>query len=84
MLGPRDQMQCAAWQSVYIVVPQGNKVKLTCQFRGREMEFQNIGRDLFEVRSRLSHTWNPASVHHCALVIAEWVFCGLLGSCFLI
>ena len=30
---------------------QGNKVKLTCQFRGREMEFQNIGRELFDVRT---------------------------------
>jgi len=28
---------------------QGNKVKLTCQFKGREIEFQSIGRELFEV-----------------------------------
>jgi len=31
-------------------VAQGNKVKLTCQFRGREMEFQNIAREMFDVR----------------------------------
>ena len=28
---------------------QGNKVKLTCSFKGREIEFQSIGRELFEV-----------------------------------
>ena len=33
------------------MLPQGNKVKLTCQFKGREIEFQSIGRELFEVIS---------------------------------
>ena len=30
---------------------QGDKVKLSLQFRGREIEMQSIGRDLFQVRS---------------------------------
>jgi translation initiation factor IF-3 len=29
---------------------QGDKVKLSLQFRGREIEMQDIGRDLFQVR----------------------------------
>ena len=29
---------------------QGDKVKLTLQFKGREMQFQQIGRDMFDVR----------------------------------
>ena len=28
---------------------QGDKVKLTITFKGREMQFQEIGRDLFKV-----------------------------------
>lgn len=38
-----------------IGILQGDKVKLTCQFRGREMEFQDIAREMFEVRL-LRHT----------------------------
>ena len=29
---------------------KGHRVKLTLQFRGREMEFQQIGREMFQVR----------------------------------
>lgn len=29
---------------------QGDKVKLTLTFKGREMQFQEIGKDLFKVR----------------------------------
>ena len=32
---------------------QGDKVKLTITFKGREMQFQEIGRDLFKVRLAL-------------------------------
>lgn len=28
---------------------QGDKVKLTMQFKGREMEFKNLGREMFQV-----------------------------------
>ena len=30
---------------------QGDRVKLTLTFKGREMQFQDIGKDLFKVRS---------------------------------
>ena len=29
---------------------KGHRIKLSLQFRGREMEFQQIGREMFEVR----------------------------------
>ena len=32
-------------------LPQGDKVKLTLTFKGREMQFQEIGKDLFKVRA---------------------------------
>jgi translation initiation factor IF-3 len=38
-------------------IAKGNKVKLSCQFRGREMDFQDIGRDLFMVRCVGVHAW---------------------------
>ena len=28
---------------------KGHRIKLSLQFRGREMEFQQIGREMFEV-----------------------------------
>lgn len=31
-------------------IAKGNKVKLSLQFRGREMEFRDIGKELMEVR----------------------------------
>ena len=36
---------------------QGDKVKLTITFKGREMQFQEIGRDLFKV---LPHPFTAA------------------------
>lgn len=32
-------------------IAKGNKVKLSLQFRGREMEFRDIGKELMEVRT---------------------------------
>jgi len=40
---------------------QGDKVKLSLQFRGREIEMQDIGRDLFQVRC-----WSPPTCQHSA------------------
>ncbi len=34
-------------------IAKGNKVKLSLQFRGREMEFRDIGQELIEVGGRL-------------------------------
>ena len=38
---PSDEVRC--------LPAQGDKVKLTITFKGREMQFQDIGRDLFKV-----------------------------------
>jgi hypothetical protein len=49
---------CCTWCNVRCGIPawlQGDKVKLTCQFRGREREFQDIARDMFDVS-----TWSQA------------------------
>lgn len=35
-------------------IAKGNKVKLSLQFRGREMEFRDIGQELIEVRVDLA------------------------------
>lgn len=39
------------WSNALRACGQGDKVKLSLQFRGREIEMQSIGRDLFQVRS---------------------------------
>ena len=39
------------WSKGLRACGQGDKVKLSLQFRGREIEMQSIGRDLFQVRS---------------------------------
>ncbi len=37
---------------------KGNKVKLTLQFKGREMEFRDIGQDMFQVRGQAAMHWS--------------------------
>lgn len=37
------------WGLMHRLLLQGDKVKLTITFKGREMQFQDIGRDLFKV-----------------------------------
>ena len=43
------------------ILLQGDKVKLTITFKGREMQFQEIGRHLFKVRY-ISNTARPSCV----------------------
>ena len=44
---------------------QGDKVKLTMQFKGREMEFQELGRQMFDVSS------SPQQRNATALLIIQ-------------
>ena len=44
---------------------QGDKVKLTMQFKGREMEFQELGRQMFDVSS------SPQQTNATALLIIQ-------------
>ena len=42
---------------------QGDKVKLTLTFKGREMQFQEIGKDLFKVRCHFLHKAQGCKLH---------------------
>ncbi len=57
---------------------QGNKVKLTCSFKGREIEFQSIGRELFEVLPPLAQPLSASSRR--ALLTVQHAFCCVAAS----
>ena len=38
-----------SYSALTLSLVQGDKVKLTMQFKGREMEFKSLGREMFEV-----------------------------------